>query len=74
MEISRNAPTNYTELRDLCLLLKKYSKPLRNFGQSKKDELKHRLMSLWWLWENLTTNLVTTDPPFSAMMRLPVRP
>jgi hypothetical protein len=35
---------------------------VKELPPEKKDELKHRLMSLWLLWENLTVNWATTDP------------
>lgn len=35
---------------------------VKELPPEKKDELKHRLMSLWLLWENLTLGWATTDP------------
>jgi len=34
---------------------------VKELRPEQKDELKHRLMSLWLLWENLTSNWATTD-------------
>lgn len=34
---------------------------VKELRPEQKDELKHRLMSLWLLWENLTSNSATTD-------------
>jgi hypothetical protein len=34
---------------------------VKELQPDQKDELKHRLMSLWLLWDNLTSNWATTD-------------
>ena len=34
---------------------------IKELQPDQKDELKHRLMSLWLLWDNLTTNWTATD-------------
>jgi hypothetical protein len=34
---------------------------VKELRPEQKDELKHRLMALWLLWETLTSNSATTD-------------
>lgn len=34
---------------------------VKELRPEQKDELKHRLMSLWLLWENLTSKWAVTD-------------
>ena len=47
---------------------------VKELRPEQKDELKHRLMSLWLLWENLTSNWATKNQSllcYDALLNAP---